>query len=371
MTHSCKYRDFRGKLLSLSKLFAKMKSSKLKIALFVLLAGLVSVSCTERPRFIQISGYAQGGTYSVRLNMTGVKIQPVLIQEAVDSILTLVDTTLSGYNKGSMLSRFNRGETVRPNALFRDIYNVSRKWFEQSEGALDMAAGPLFDAWGFGFTTDSMPSRDKISTVLGECGMRRLKPVMEPDADGLLAPSALLAGEGALPQLNYNAIAQGYTCDLVASYLQGIGVRDMLVDIGEIYCAGTNPGGRPWSVGVDRPEDGNVVPGQSMEGVWDSGGMPVGIVTSGNYRKFYVRDGRKYAHTLDPRTGWPVQHNLLSATIVAPEAATADALATWCMVVGLDRARELIMERPDTEGCLIYDEDGEMKTWTSDGFTLH
>jgi len=172
------------------------------------------------------------------------------------------------------------------------------------------------------------------------------------------------------PQLNYNAIAQGYSCDLVAEYLYSIGVKDMMVNIGEIFCDGFNPSGQPWTVGIDRPVDGNNEPGAQIQGIFRAPAGPHGIVTSGNYRKFYVRDGKKYAHTIDPRTGYPVSHGLLSATIVAPDAITADAYATYCMVVGLEEAKAFLASRGDMEGCLIYDDDGEFRTWCSEGFVL-
>ncbi|MBQ9892530.1 MAG: FAD:protein FMN transferase [Bacteroidales bacterium] len=334
----------------------------------------VLAACSERPRYIQISGYAQGGTYSVKMNVAGVKESPEAIRDAVDSILTLVDTTLSGYNKGSMLSRFNRGEKVVPNALFKDMYSFSKDWARRSEGALDVAAGPLFDAWGFGFTTDSLPSAEAVGKILLTCGMRRLKDSMDEAVapDGTLSGADLvLPGNGDTPpRLNYNAVAQGYTCDLVASYLHSIGVKDMLVDIGEIFCEGVNPSGKPWNVGVDRPYDGNDSPGKDLDGIWEAPVTPVGIVTSGNYRKFYVKDGRKYSHTIDPRTGYPVTDSLLSATVVAPDAATADALATLCMVLGYSGAQSLILSDSTLEGYLIYDSAGTMKEWASPGFKV-
>ena len=161
---------------------------------------------------------------------------------------------------------------------------------------------------------------------------------------------------------------------MVARYLYGIGVKDMLVDIGEIWCDGSNPYGEPWAVGIDRPEDRgeNNQEKEAIESVWNSQGQPRGIVTSGNYRKFYMREGRKYAHTINPVTGYPVNHNLLSATVVSSaSAAEADAIATWCMVIGLDKARELILASNELEGCLIYeDEGGAMKQWFSPGFSL-
>ena len=336
-----------------------------------LLLALVCVlfSCTgTHDRYVQISGYAQGGTYSVKINMKGVAVPMETVRDSVDAILVGIDTTLSGYNKGSLLARFNAGEKIRPNAMFLDMYRMGYALWERSNGALDFAAGPLFDAWGFGFRSSSFPSDDDIKRLRASCGMALL-PAELPVADGVLDPAAV-----GNPRLNYNAVAQGYSCDLVARYLYSIGVKDMLVDIGEIWCDGLNPSGKPWAVGLDRPNDRgeNNQEKEAMESVWVSEGKPCGMVTSGNYRKFYVKDGRKYAHTINPVTGYPVQHNLLSASVVSfSSAAEADAIATWCMVLGLDDARKLILDDPNLEGCLIYEApDGTMQQWFSPGFSL-
>ena len=328
---------------------------------------LALCACSGRGRYVAVTGYAQGGTYSVKFNISGVRVPREKIAEAIDSILILVDTTLSGYNKASQLSRFNAGEVIVPNGLFSDIYSFSRDIWEETDGCVDVAAGPLFDIWGFGFSTDSLPSDDKVLETMEACGMGRLGDSIAP---GVPLDASTLTGGESPALLNFNAVAQGYTCDLVADYLKSIGVTDMLVDIGEIYCAGHNPSGRDWSIGVDRPVDGNETPGADLDGIWVSRGQSCGIVTSGNYRKFYVRDGRKYSHTIDPRSGYPVDHSLLSATVVAPTAAAADAYATYCMVLGLDGARAFIESRPDLEGYLIYDLGGTMTEWASPGFTL-
>ena len=349
-----------------------MKKSALAVLVVLLLA-----ACGERDRYIQVSGHAQGGVYAVKVNLKGVRVAPDEIRDSVEAILTRIDTTLSGYNKGSLLSRFNAGETIRPNGLFLEMYQVAYGWYERSGGVPDFAAGPLYDAWGFGFKSGEMPSDEEVETIKSSCGMNLLKPVMTPRADGQLSAADLRPDGMDTPVvLNYNAIAQGYSCDLVAAYLYSIGAKDMLVDIGEIWCDGHNPSGRPWNVGVDRPYDrpvdGTDAVGAELDGIWSSDGGGAGIVTSGNYRKYYVRDGRKYAHTIDPRSGYPVQHNLLSATVVSPEgAADADALATWCMVIGLDAARELLQGLEGTEGYLIFTaEDGSMTEWATPGFTL-
>ena len=342
----------------------------------LLVCFLLAAACTPKDRYIQITGQAQGGTYSVKLNMKGVRVSPETIRDSVQSLLVKIDTTLSGYNKGSLLSRFNAGESIRPNQLFLDTYELAYVWYQRSGGLLDCAAGPLFDAWGFGFREGKLPSEDAVKEILGSCGMGRLSRALPLQEDGTLNPADVPAEGGALPRLNFNAIAQGYTADLVAAYLYSIGVQDMLVDIGEIWCDGLNPDGKPWMVGVDRPfdrpADGTDTLGQELEGIWTGNGSPCGIVTSGNYRKYYVKDGKKYAHTINPVSGYPAENNLLSATVLSTESsAAADAVATWCMVVGLEAAQALVLADDTLEGYLIYAaEDGSMAEWASPGFRL-
>ena len=334
---------------------------------------LMAFSCAPHKKgYVTITGFAQGGTYAVKFNLDGVKTAPEEIRDSINAILSNIDNSLSGYNKNSLLSSFNAGNTIMPNRLFLDMYAEAYDAFVETEGVVDAASAPLFDIWGFGFANQSLPSDEDVVKVRQNCGMSRLKADMKAavSEDGTLAPADLLIAEGTLPKLNYNAIAQGYSCDLVASYLYSIGVKDMMVDIGEIFCDGVNPSGRPWTLGIDRPEDGNNDPGAQIQGIFKAPEGPHGIVTSGNYRKFYIRDGKKYSHSIDPRTGYPVQHTLLSATIVADNATIADAYATYCMVAGLEASREFIQSRPDLEGCLVYDEDGVFQTWCSDGFVL-
>lgn len=353
-----------------------MKKSRLAAIFLPLLASLMPLSCRPSGGYVTISGYAQGGTYMIKVNTDGAKPAPEDMKTAIDSILNAFDNSLSGYNRNSILTRFNAGETVVPDSTFIEMYRLAVDFWKTTGGALDVSAAPLFDIWGFGFTSDSLPSPSLVEEVRKTVGMDRLVP----DLADAVAPDGTLRGADVvadgdlehLPRLNYNAIAQGYACDLVASYLEGAGVKDMLVNIGgEIVCSGVNPAGAAWTIGVDRPVDGNNVSGADLKGVMEAGPERCGVVTSGNYRKFYVKDGKKYAHTVDPRTGWPVQHSLLSATIVAPDAVTADAFATYCMVLGLEGAVEFIEGRPDLEAYLIYeDSEGVMQAWHSSGFRL-
>ena len=325
----------REKHLTLCKYFAEAMKHTL---IFIALSFACILSGCRQGSYATFSGYAQGGTYTVKADLEWVGTPADEIQKTIDAILDSIDFSLSGYNKNSLLTHYNAGEEIVPDRFFTEVRALSERYRAETDGAFDCASAPLFDIWGFGFTTDSLPDPERVQQALAACKEEKV--------------------------LNFNAIAQGYTCDVVANYLHSIGVRNMLVDIGEIYCEGLNANGKPWTIGVDNPVDGNDTPGKDLRGIWQSAGKACGIVTSGNYRKFYVKDGKKYAHTIDPRTGYPVEHNLLSATIVAPTAAEADALATACMVMGPQQARALIESRPDLEGYLITAEG----TWMSDGF---
>ena len=330
-------------------------------------------SCASREHYITVSGYAQGGTYSVKFNSHGVAEDPDTIRENIDQLLKAIDYSLSGYNKNSLLSRFNEGETIKPDSLFIDIYGRSVAIFENTDGAVDVASGPLYNIWGFGFKNGTLPSDGMVRETLAACGMRRLVKDMSSvlGEDGSLSPSDMLLNKDeALPELNYNAVAQGYSCDVVAGYLYSLGVKDMMINIGEIFCDGINPSGKPWTIGIDRPVDGNNELGADIQGIFHVPSGPHGVVTSGNYRKFYIKDGKKYAHTIDPRTGCPVSHNLLSATVIAPDATLADAYATYCMVIGLEASVAFIESHSELEACLVYDNNGEYSCWTSSGLSL-
>ena len=356
----------------------RISRSFLKAAAALLFTTLVTISCEERDRYMTVTGFAQGGTYSVKMNLKGVNVSPEEIRDSIDTILANIDNSLSGYNRKSLLSRFNAGEAICPDSLFLDIYAHACRIYDETSGIVDVASAPLFDLWGFGFSEGKLPSDEKVAEVRASSGLDRMVKDMWSvlDENGTLDGSGMLLHEGTeeedaiLPKLNYNAIAQGYSCDVVARYLYGIGVKDMLVDIGEIFCDGVNPSGQPWSLGIDRPTDGNQELGGDIHGIFRVASGPHGIVTSGNYRKFYIQDGKKYAHTIDPRTGYPVNHNLLSATIVAEDAMMADAYATYCMVIGLEESIEFLESRPDLEGCLIYDTEEGFRTWCSSGFVL-
>lgn len=335
--------------------FASMKHSRKLCPILALLLLPLAFSC-GRSDYISITGYAQGGTYIVKLDAKNADVSHERLKSSIDSILRVIDGALSGYNRNSIVSRFNAGEQIADTAsaeyrLFERMCDFGDRFCAATDGYVDVWSAPVFDIWGFGFTADSLPSADLVQEAL--LRSREHKKV------------------------NFNAIAQGYSCDLVAEYLFAHRVESMLIDIGgEIFCSGVNPSGKPWTIGVDSPVDGNMASGADLKAIMEVPQGHCGVVTSGNYRKFYVRDGRKYAHTIDPRTGYPVEHNLLCATVVSlnhpdwPDAMYADGIATYCMVVGLAEAQSFILADPALEGCLIYDNDGTMEVWKSPGFKL-
>ena len=223
-----------------------------RIFLKIFLAAALISSCSPKDRYITITGHAQGGTYAVKLNLNGndgmIQTPPEEIRDSIDAILQKIDNTLSGYNKNSLLSRLNAGETVEWNDMMSEIFGHAARIQAETKGAVDVAAGPLFDLWGFGFESGDFPSDEEV---------RKTKETSNLEY-------YILHEEGIL---NFNAIAQGYSCDLVAEYLYSLGVKDMMVDIGEIFCDGRNPSGLPWSLGIDKPVDGNNQLGAQIQGV--------------------------------------------------------------------------------------------------------
>lgn len=328
-------------------------------AILILMTSLLLLcNCDRKKPYVRIEGFAQGGTYHVICSpVRGFGAQALRTQ--IDSRLLAIDFSLSGYNKGSLLSRLNAGEDLPLDSLLIGCFNRSKEIWAETDGAFDPSAAPLFDLWGFGFANKGTITDEAVDSVRALTGMDRFR--LETRADG----TTHLLREDPRMKLNFNAIAQGYSCDIVARFLDSIGCRNYLVEIGrEIVCKGHNAAGGAWRVGLDKPTDGNMEEGRDLQAIIEV--SDCGIVTSGNYRKFYMEDGKKFAHTIDPKTGRPVSHNLLSATVIAKDAATADAYATWLMVVGTDKARAILSDRPDLDALLVYEQDGQMLSFQTD-----
>lgn len=352
-------RKIRGKYPIFVQILYQMTKKGIIISVCSIAVVLVAVFlATRQKKYVAITGYAQGGKYVVTLSLPDRKTPPEDLKAGIDSILNVIDFSISGYNPESLLSKHNRGEFFEPDYVFSVALSQAYRHYIESEGVINCGAGALFDLWGFGFTPDSLPSESQIQEALAKSNFATYTGIADEVAS--VDPDQRV-------KFNFNAIAQGLSSDLVASYLYNKGVKDMLVNIGgEIVYVGQNPSGKRWRIGVDNPVDGNMEEGADLKGILECPENLHAIVTSGNYRKYYIKDGKKYAHTIDPRTGYPVTHNLLSATVIAENCLDADALATYCMVVGFEEAKALIERHPGLEGYLITS-DG---TWHSQGITI-
>lgn len=333
--------------------------NKILLAIIPLSLIILTSSCTGNDsRYRRIEGYAQGGTFHVIYSLPENTEAPACedsIVSMVTKVLRDIDFSISGYNSGSILSRWNRGEECTPDRYFTDLYILSRRLWEETGGLFDASGGPLFDFWGFGFKNPA-----SLDSIRNDAETPRIIDSLKSfvGMDLLSMENGKIIKKDPRVQLNFNAIAQGYTCDMVASVLDSIGVRNYLVEVGmEIVCKGLNASGQLWSIGIDAPVDGNQTAGENIQKIIRL--SDCGITTSGNYRKFYIIDGRKYAHTINPVTGYPVQQDLLSATVISSDTtyggAMSDAYATYCMVAGKEQAAEFITSRPDLRGYLIYD----------------
>lgn len=269
-----------------------------------------------------------------------------------------VDSSLSTFNKESIISRFNSGEdSVLVDSHFRNVFEKGAAVSEISGGAFDMTVAQVVNAWGFGFSKRDDVSDELIDSLMRHVGYGKVRLV-----------NGLLVRDEAGVMLDASAIAKGYSVDVVARCLDSLGVENYMVEIGgEISVKGVNHEGRPWGIGVTNPVDDSTMMRTELYDVVYL--QDKAMATSGNYRQYYHKGGKKYSHTIDPRTGYPVEHNLLSASVFADDCMTADALATACMVVGLDSSMAMIEAIPDVEGFFIYaDSSGVFQTKTTSGF---
>ena len=264
------------------------------------------------------------------------------LREAIEEELRKVDFALSPFNKASVITRINENTDLTPDSLFTEVFVLAQEVSAATGGAFDITVAPLVNAWGFGFKTGmnvDEATLDSLRSLVGIGKVRLQERVIVKDDSRMM--------------LDCSSIAKGYGVDCVARLLDRKGVRNYMVDIGgEVVVKGCNPRQESWRIGINKPVDDSLAVHNELETVLEISN--VGVATSGNYRNFYYKDGKKYAHTIDPRTGYPVQHNILSSTVVADDCATADAYATAFMVLGLDSAKAVCASHPELEAYFIY-----------------
>ena len=311
-------------------------------------------SCNNQPKKIVLQGEAQGSYYAI----TYFDEQGRNFQHEVDSIFHAVDMSVNLWVKNSVISKVNRNEEVTLDSIFIDNFRIAQEAARLSDGYFDPTISPIVAAWGFSYKNgDTITITPQLIDSL-----KRLV-----DYRKVRIENGIVIKENPAMTLDFNAIAQGYTSDLIASFLSSHGVESFLVNTGgEIMTRGCKPNGDSWIVGIEKPADScnseQVV--HTRIALHDKG-----LVTSGSTRKYVERNGKRYSHCIDPTTGYPVEHQLLSATVLAENSVWADALASICMVMGLEKSLPLIESLDGVEAYYIYvNEKDELETYATEGF---
>lgn len=273
-------------------------------------------------------------------------------QKGIDATLKKVDFSLSPFNKESVITAINENTNMEVDSMFAEVFVLAKQVSASTHGAFDITVAPLVNLWGFGFKNMENVSKEKVDSLLPFVGIDDVTLV-----DGKIQkvhPETML---------DCSAIAKGYGVDAVGKYLESQGINNYMVEIGgEVRVRGVNPNGMLWRVGINKPNDDPASISNEIEQVLQL--TQLSMATSGNYRNFYEKDGKKYAHTIDPRTGYPVQHSILSSTVLAQDCATADAYATAFMVLGLEEAKKVLAQHHELMAFFIYsDEKGNTHEW--------
>jgi len=315
--------------------------------------GLFIFSCSPKNEKIQLLGEAQGTYYSI------VYFDDLSrdLKTQIDSILDAFDQSVSVYQPQSIASKVNRNEDVLLDDWYLNNFNEAIRIAELTDGAMDITIGPLANIWGFGtFDQPDKIDRDLIDSLKLLVDYRLVSV-----KDGRLLKQDLRI------QLNFNAIAQGNSVDVLGDYFQSLGIENYLIDVGgELFAKGEKPDGEKWKVGIEKPTESST---EERELIETFALKNTALATSGNYRKYYEIDGLRYAHSLNPKTGYPVQHSLLSVSVVAKTCTEADAYATAFMVMGMEKALDFIEQHPEIQAYFIYfDKEEGILTQMSEGF---
>lgn len=321
------------------------------VSFCVCLWSLLFTACTDHGQYYEDSGTVFHTLYHIKYQA------PELLTAKIDAELQQFNLSLNPFNPNSIIARVNKNDSVEVDEWFTEVFHKAQEVSDKTEGLFDITCAPLVNLWGFGFSKmDSVTPQmiDSIKSIVGYKKVRLVGKIVVKEDTRLL--------------LDCSAIAKGYASDVIARLLEREGVENYMVEIGgEVAMKGVNSQGEGWRVGINKPEDDSTGVLNDVEEIVQLG-KKGGIATSGNYRNYYVKDGKKYAHTIDLRTGYPAEQNILSATIVADDCMTADAYATAFMAMGLDKARQVAASVPDIEYFVIYaDNEGKQQIEYSKG----
>lgn len=280
------------------------------------------------------------------------------LQKEIVEELKRFDMSLNPFKENSIITKVNRNEPVELDSFFLTVFRKSEEISRKTDGKFDITVSPFINAWGFGFQNMDTVTPETIDSLKQFVGYEKI---------GLDAEGNIVKSDPRV-EINTSAIAKGYACDVVANLLKRHGIENYMVSIGgEIAAKGINDKGECWHIGIDKPIDDATGLVHDLEIILSL--CDKSIATSGNYRNFYVKDGKKYSHTIDPLTGYPSQQNILGASVIAEDCMTADAYATAFMVMGLEKAVEAAKEIPGLHYYFIYEkEDGTFGHKYSEGF---
>lgn len=317
-----------------------MGGNKKWIALALVVFGLMCLLLwRDEPtlQYYQNQGQVFGTYYNIQYQATED------LNEAIQQRFKDIDASLSMFNDQSTIARINRNEQVTTDSLFEQMYEQAQAISQLTDGAFDITVAPLVNMWGFGLQQGqhNTVQQSEIDSILSFVGYTRIA----------LYDHRLLKDDERTT-LDASAIAKGYACDVIATVLTANHCDNYLVEIGgEVVLHGVNSKQEPWRVGITKPQDTTQSAQQELQDIVQS--TDLCMATSGNYRQFYYMDGERRSHTVDPRTGYPVNHALLSATVTASSCMRADALATACMVLGAEDALDIIAKTPDAACYLV------------------
>ena len=307
--------------------------------LLFLIIGSVIIISENQPTYRTQQGKIFGTLYTITYEHN-TDLQPQIV-----AAMNAVDNSLSPFNKHSIITHVNDNDSIYVDELFSEVFNTAKHIYNETNGAFDPTVAPLVNAWGFGFkkgTDANAPTIDSLRQFVNFSLINLTDRQIKKTDEHIM--------------LDFSAIAKGYGSDRVARVLDSCGVKNYMVEIGgEVVVKGHNKNGNPWGIGITRPTDDSLSVNQELQTILRL--TDCAIATSGNYRNFYYKDGIKYAHTIDPRTGYPVQHSLLSATVIADNCMRADALATAFMVLGADSAMAYCERHPEIKGYFIVAAD--------------
>ena len=279
------------------------------------------------------------------------------LKKEIEAELHRVDASLSMFNPQSTISLINKGESNTADSMLAEVLQLSFAVNKATDGAFDPTVAPLVNAWGFGFKDGQLPDSMQVDSLLNLVGL-----------SGIHFQDGKLTKDNPLSILDMSAIAKGYGVDRVAQLLRGHSITNFMVEIGgEVVAEGINEKGTPWRIGINKPNEDSTSLNTELQDIISLSGHA--LATSGNYRNFYVQNGKKIAHTINPKTGYPAQQDILSSTVVAPTCAEADAFATAFMVMGMEKAKKVLQEQSQLDAYFIYsDGEGNYQTWSSTGF---